>query len=293
MSTAPSSEPTARPIPKLAGVCGWPIHHSLSPVLHSYWLKEMGIAGAYVPFAVDPKTAAEAFRSLKQTSISGINVTLPLKSAAFKAADVATEEAQKLGVANCLYKSRGKLVAHNTDLEGFAAPLISKMGVERLQNGSALVIGAGGASRAVLGALLSLGSPEICLINRTDAKAEDLVQQVNVPSLYALPWAQRQEAVSRADLIVNASAGGMSGKPKLDISLADGRPGALVYDLIYTPRRTALMRGAKANGMEILGGLEMLIAQARPSFKLFFGAAPPPDLDPTAMLLEALRTGKR
>lgn len=283
----------SRPIPKMAGVCGWPIHHSLSPILHSYWLKEMGVAGAYVPFAVDPKTATRAFQSLKQTSISGVNVTLPLKSAAFEAADVATEGAQKLGVANCLYKSRGQLVAHNTDLEGFAAPLITKLGAERVQNGSALVIGAGGASRAVLGALLSLGVPEICLINRTDSKAEDLAAQVDVPSLYALPWAQREEAVTRADLIINASAAGMTGKPDLDISLEGGRPGGLVYDLIYTPRETRLMKRAKANGMETLGGLEMLIAQARPSFKLFFGQTPPMDMDPTEILFEALRTGRR
>jgi len=192
-----SQSTTERPIPRLAGVCGWPIHHSLSPIMHNWWLQQMGMVGAYVPFAVNPKGAIEAFQTLKQTSISGVNVTLPLKSSAFKAADLATEDAQKLGVANCLYKSRGQLVAHNTDLEGFAAPLIAKLGVERLQNGSALVIGAGGASRAVLGALLSLGVPEICLINRTDAKAEDLVSQVDVPSLYAVSWAQRQEAVAR------------------------------------------------------------------------------------------------
>ncbi|MEP4052670.1 MAG: shikimate dehydrogenase [Litorimonas sp.] len=282
-----------RPIPKLAGVCGWPIHHSLSPLLHSFWLKEMGLLGAYVPFAVDPNTAIEAFQSLKKTSISGVNVTLPLKSAAFQSADVATEEAQKLGVANCLYKSRGQLVAHNTDLEGFAAPLIAKLGADHIQNSSALVIGAGGASRAVLGALLSLGVPEICLINRTDAKAEDLVGQVDVPSLYALPWAQKAEAVSRADLIINASAAGMTGKPDLDISLSGGRESALVYDLIYTPRMTKLMKDAKANGMEVLGGLEMLIAQARPSFKLFFGQNPPMESDPTEILFNALKTGKR
>lgn len=283
----------SRPIPKLAGVCGWPIHHSLSPMLHSYWLKEMGVAGAYVPFAVDPKDAVRAFQSLKQTSIAGVNVTLPLKSAAFTAADVATEAAQKLGVANCLYKSKGRLVAHNTDLEGFAAPLMSRFGAERIQNSSALVIGAGGASRAVLGALLSLGMPEICLINRTDSKAEDLVSQVDVPSLYAQPWAQRQAAVARADLIINASAAGMKGKPKLDISLENGKAGGLVYDLIYTPRQTSLMRQAKANGMQTLGGLEMLIAQARPSFNLFFGQTPPLDLDPTQLLFEALKTGQR
>jgi len=283
----------SRPIPKLAGVCGWPIHHSLSPILHSWWLKQMGIAGAYVPFAVDPKNAVKAFQSLIQTSITGVNVTLPLKGLAFRAAEIATEDAQKLGVANCLYKSGGKLVAHNTDLEGFAAPLLAKQGVHRLQNGSVVVIGAGGASRAVLGALLSLGIPEICLVNRTDRKAEDLVEQVNVPSLYTLPWAKREEAIERADLIVNASSAGMTGKPALDVSLANGRTGALVYDLIYTPRQTALMKDALVNGMETLGGLEMLIAQARPSFKLFYGMLPSVELDPTDVLFDALKTGRR
>lgn len=283
----------SRPVPKLAGVCGWPIHHSLSPVLHSYWLKEMGLAGAYVPFAVDPKDAVDAFRSLKKTSIIGVNVTLPLKSAAFKAADIATADAQKLGVANCLYKSKGRLVAHNTDMEGFAAPLLSRFGAEKIQGGFVLVIGAGGSSRAVLGALLSLGMREVCVINRTDSKAEDLVSQVDVPNFYTLPWAQRQEAVARADLIVNATSAGMSGKPKLDISLEDGRAGSLVYDLVYTPRRTALMRQAKANGMQTLGGLEMLIAQARPSFRLFFGKTPPLEFDPTERLFDALKTGQR
>lgn len=280
-------------IPKLAGVCGWPIHHSLSPILHSYWLKQAGIAGAYVPFAVSPETAIEAFQSLKRTSITGVNVTLPLKGQAFQAGDIATDDAQKLGVANCLYKSKGQLVAHNTDMEGFAAPLLERMGASQLQNGSALVIGAGGASRAVLGALLSLGVPEICLTNRTDPKAEDLVSQVDVPSLYAVPWAQREIAVARADLIINASAAGMAGKPALDISLSDARSNALIYDLIYTPRVTPLMREAESRGLKTLGGLEMLIAQARPSFRLFYGQLPPTDADPTEILFDALRTGIR
>ena len=280
-------------IPKLAGVCGWPIHHSLSPILHSYWLKQMGIAGAYIPFAVNPNEAVEAFKSLKRTSISGVNVTLPLKGAAFHAADVATEDAQKLGVSNCLYKSGGQLIAHNTDLEGFAAPLINRLGVERLQNASVLVIGAGGASRAVLGALLSLGAPEICLMNRTIDRAEDLVKQVNVPSLFADNWARRQEAVARADIIVNASAAGMVGKPALDISLSNAQPSVLIYDLIYTPRLTPLMAEAEALGLDVMGGLEMLIAQARPSFKLFYGQTPPISLEPSETLFAALESGRR
>jgi len=177
----------SRPIPKMAGVCGWPIHHSLSPMLHSYWLREMGIAGAYVPFAVRPDEAVYAFRSLKRTSIAGVNVTLPLKNLAFKAADAATADAEKLGVANCLYKRGGNLIAHNTDLEGFAAPLIKAMGPSLIARTPAVVYGTGGAARAVIGALLALGSAEIRLCGRTDIRAESMVKDIGVPSLYAVP----------------------------------------------------------------------------------------------------------
>ncbi len=272
----------------LAGVCGWPIHHSLSPLMHSYWLKEMNISGAYVHFAVRPDEAVEAFQSLKRTSIAGVNVTLPLKVKAFEAADDSTPDARKLGVANCLYKRRGKLIAHNTDLEGFAAPLLSAFGAQKIANSSALVIGAGGAAQAVIGALLSLNCPEIRLTSRTDSKSEALSKSVNVPSLYTVPWAAREDALGKSGLIINASAGGMTGKPALDFDLSQALPGAFIYDLIYTPRTTPLLKQAKKLGLPYLGGLEMLIAQARPSFKLFYGVRPPDNLDPTDVLLEAL-----
>ena len=126
--------------PKIAGVCGWPIHHSLSPLLHNYWLKMMNIKGAYIPFAVREDTAMEAFTSLKKTTISGVNVTMPLKSIAYEAADDVTEDARLLGVANCLYIREGKLVAHNTDMEGFLTPLVAKIAVEELTRRSVLVI---------------------------------------------------------------------------------------------------------------------------------------------------------
>lgn len=274
---------------KLAGVCGWPIHHSLSPILHSYWLREMGMMGAYVHFAVRPDTALHAFKSLKNTSITGVNVTLPLKQTAFEAADEYTPDARKLGVANCLYKRNGKLVAHNTDLEGFAAPLLSNFGAQEVMSTPALVIGTGGAAQAVIGALFSLNCPEIRIIGRTDEKAEALASEFNVPSLYAVPWAKRHQAISTAGLIINASAGGMKGKPDLDISLASAATGTFIYDLIYTPRRTSLLKQAERLGLPHIGGLDMLIAQARPSFKLFFGERPPDALDPTKILLKALK----
>lgn len=284
-------EKTAKGEPlKLAGVCGWPIHHSLSPVLHSFWLQKMGINGAYVHFAVRADKALDAFRSLKRTSITGLNVTLPLKHLAFEAADESTPDARKLGVANCLYKRGGKLIAHNTDLEGFAAPLLAHFGAHEVMSVPAMIIGAGGAAQAVIGALLSLNCPEIRITSRTDSRAEALAAEINVPSLYTVPWAKREQALQTSGLVINASAGGMSGKPALDISLAGAEPGTFIYDLVYTPRVTPLLAQAKRLGLPCLGGLEMLVAQARPSFKLFYGVRPPDDLDPTDKLLKILES---
>lgn len=279
-------------IAKIAGVCGWPIHHSLSPDLHNFWLRELGVSGAYVSFAVRPDEAIYAFQSLKHTSISGVNVTLPLKKLAYEAADEISPDARKLGVSNCLYKRDGKLIAHNTDLEGFIAPLLENMGPKRLVKNPALVIGTGGAAKAVIGALMAVGVPEIRLLGRTDIKAENLAGEINVPSLYNLPWDKRNSAVSGVGLIVNASAGGMSGKPGLDISLAKASSETFIYDLIYTPRQTKLLREAKRRGLKHLGGLEMLIAQARPSFKLFYGIEAPREPDPASLLWAALK-GRR
>jgi len=273
----------------LAGVCGWPIHHSLSPVLHNFWLKELGLSGAYVHFAVRPDDALRAFRSLKKTSIAGVNVTLPLKSLAFEAADEQTPDAMKLGVSNCLYKRKGKLIAHNTDLEGFAAPLLLALNARQLSETPTVIIGTGGAAKAVIGALLSLNVPEIRILGRTDSKAEDIAKAVNLPSIYNLPWESRHKSVHNAGLIINASAGGMRGKPALDFDISHVSPGALVYDLIYTPQRTKLLKDAKKAGCRTLGGLDMLIGQARPSFKLFYGVAPPAEPNPKPVLIEALR----
>lgn len=278
----------SRPIARIAGVAGWPIHHSLSPLLHTLWLKELGLSGAYIPFAVHPDEAKYAFSTLPKTTLAGMNVTVPLKRLAFEAADETTPDAAKLGVANCLYVRKGKLVAHNTDMEGFAAPLLQHLSAKQLMKMSAVVIGAGGASRAVIGALLSLGVPEIRLVNRTDETARKLADSVSVPSLWAAPWEQRHEALRGAGLVVNATSAGMSGKPKLDINIAYAPEDALVYDLIYTPLETRLLRDARLRGMPYLGGLDMLIAQARPSFKIFFGQLPPMSIDAKSVLIKEL-----
>lgn len=262
-------------IPKMAGVCGWPIHHSMSPVLHGYWLKQLGINGAYTMFAVHPSEAVHAFQSLKRTTISGVNVTIPLKGKAFEAADEVSKDAQKLEVCNLLYTRGQRLIGHNTDVEGFSEPLLRRVGRNFILNNTVLVIGAGGAARAVIGALLDIGAPEIRVINRTDLRAETLVANVSIPSLYAVPWAERNQAAYGVGLVINASAAGMHGKNPLDIDLSYVTPNGWVYDLIYTPQETPLLLNAKQLGLNTIGGLDMLIAQARPSFQLLFGEAPP------------------
>lgn len=267
----------ARLIPKVAGVCGWPIHHSMSPALHNFWLKELGLNGTYAMFAVHPDEAVHAFQSLKQTTITGVNVTIPLKGKAYEAADEVTPDAQKLGVCNLLYTRENRLIGHNTDMEGFSEPLLRRVGQNFIRKSTVVVIGAGGASRAVLGALMAIGAPEIRLINRTDARAEKVAESINIPSLYALPWVERDNAVYGADLVINASAAGMHGNNPLDIDLSYVTPGGWVYDLVYTPQDTPLLVQARQNGLNTIGGLDMLIAQARPSFRLLYGVAPPLD----------------
>lgn len=277
-----------RLIPKMAGVCGWPVHHSMSPILHNYWLKQLGIRGAYTMFAVHPSEAVRAFKSLKRTTIAGVNVTIPLKGKAYEAADELSKDAQKLGVCNLLYTRGQRLVGHNTDMEGFSEPLLRRVGRNFILNNTVLVIGAGGAARAVLGALLDIGAPEIRLINRTDERAEALAGTINIPSLYAVPWAERNNAVYGVGLVINASAGGMHGKNALDVDLSYVAPDGWVYDLIYTPQETPLLAQAHRFGLNTIGGLDMLIAQARPSFQLLFGEAPPLVSDVKSIIMRRL-----
>jgi len=274
---------------KLAGVAGWPVHHSVSPILHNYWLKNCVVAGAYTMFAVNPNEAVSAFQSLKKTTITGLNVTIPLKALAYEAADEVSSDARNLGVCNVLYKQNGKLIGHNTDMEGFAAPLLERVGHHFILNNAITIIGAGGVGRAVLGSLLALGAPEIRLLNRTDERAKKLAAHVNIPNLYACAWKNRQNAISDAGLVINASAAGMVGHDKLDIDISVMRKKSWIYDLVYTPLITPLMRQADDHGLKTIGGLDMLIAQARPSFKLFYGLEAPKNIGAKDMLIRHLK----
>lgn len=282
----------ADPHIKIAGVTGWPVHHSLSPFIHNLWLKELGIHGAYTLFAVHPNEAVHAFKSLIHTTISGVNVTIPLKEKAYAAADILTPDAQKLGACNLLYTQSKKLVGHNTDVEGFLNPLLKKVGQRFILGNTVLVIGAGGAARAVIGALLSIGAPEIRVINRNDERAEGLVKQINIPSLYAMPWKERNNAIYGTGLVINASAGGMKNGSALDIDLSYVMPDGYVYDLVYTPQNTELLKQARGLGLQTIGGIDMLIAQARPSFSLLFGQTAPINIGLKRLLKQKLKAAQ-
>jgi len=273
---------------KTACVIGDPIDHSLSPLLHNYWIKALGLQAHYdrLQIKID-RFNKDVTNCFNDHNFMGMNITLPHKQAALALASYASTEAKKAGAANLLVRRDGKLWAHNTDIEGFTGPLMKTRGSKELEGSTIVIIGAGGAARAALIGARKLNPQKIILLNRTDEKAKMLAEGFGEPVM-AYPWADRQKALRGATLLVNASAAGMAGKPALDLRCEGLAPGGLVYDLIYTPLETPLLAEARTTGYGTLNGLDMLIGQARPSFEAFFGEPPPADDGVKAILIKAL-----
>lgn len=274
----------------LAGLVGWPVAHSLSPALHRAWIAAAGLDADYVAFAVDPRHAPQAIAATPAFGLRGVNVTLPYKELALSLAGDASPTARRLGAANVLLVGPdGRLHADNTDGVGFLAAL---EGLPRDRSRPALILGAGGAARAAAFALIEDGAREIRVANRDAARAKRLAADVRGAGARAIAadWAERASAVLTADvgLLVNATPLGMNDQPQLDFDLANLPREAVVYDLLYRPRPTALVARARAAGLAALDGLAMLIAQARPSFELFFGRPPPEGVDLEAILAAKL-----
>lgn len=258
---------------KLAGVMGWPIAHSRSPRIHGYWLDEYGIDGAYVPLAIRPEDLAEAFLALPKVGFRGWNITLPHKEAALRLVQCLTPAAERIGAVNTVtVQPDGTLSGDNTDAFGFLAHL-EQSAPEWQRQQPAVVLGAGGAARAVCFALLDAGVPEIRLINRTLARAENLAA-ANGDAVSAVPWAKRDDAMSGAGLLVNTTSLGMHGQPPLDVRLDALSADAVVNDIVYVPLETPLLAQAKARGLRAVDGLGMLLHQARPGFERWFGRRP-------------------
>lgn len=263
----------------LAGVIGAPVAHSLSPCLHGAWLARYGIAGHYVPFHVEPSDFAEVLRALPKLGVAGANVTIPHKVAALGLADQASDAARAIGAANMLtFCCDGSVEADNSDHYGFMANLRAGAPDWRATGTQVLVLGAGGASRAVLYALREAGVAEIYLGNRTLETAEGLADIFGDP-VRVVPWEEVPDLLSAADLVVNTTSLGMTGQPPLTFSLDGLRAGQVVTDLVYAPLETELLQVARSAGATAVDGLGMLLHQAVPAFERWFGRRPDVDED--------------
>lgn len=267
----------------LAGVMGWPIAHSRSPALHGHWLARYGIAGAYLPLAVSPERLGDAMRGLAALGFRGCNVTVPHKEAVLQLVDVADPSAARVGAVNTIIVGPdGRLEGRNTDGFGFLANLGGALDTGR----PAVVIGAGGAARAILVALQDAGVPEIRLANRTPERTAAVCAELGAP-LQAVAWSDRAASLAGAGLLVNTTTQGMDGHPPLELDLAALPPDALVTDIVYTPLVTPLLAAAAARGNRTIDGLGMLLHQARPGFEVWFGVAPTVDAVLRAAVLAA------
>jgi shikimate dehydrogenase len=266
-----SHTPTGRA--RLAGVMGWPVGHSRSPMLHGFWLRTYGVDGAYVPLAVRPERLEAALRGLQALGFAGANATVPHKEALLGLVDSIAPEARRIGAVNTLViDADGRIEGRNTDGFGFIENLRTSPGWTAAA-GPAVVLGAGGAARAVLAALLDTGAPEVRLVNRTAVRAEALAAAIGGP-IAVHPWEQAERALAGAALLVNTTTLGMTGQPPLDLDLRTLPTEALVNDIVYVPLETPLLQAARARGNRTVDGLGMLLHQARPGFAAWFGAEP-------------------
>ena len=257
-----------------AGVMGWPVDHSRSPALHGFWLKTYGIDGTYERIPVKPEDLEKALRSLPEHGFAGCNLTLPHKEAAVAIVDEVSPEGRRIGAVNTIFVTPdGRLKATNTDAYGFITSLRTGAPAYQPKSGMAVVLGAGGAARAICVALLDAGVPEVRLINRTPARAEQLAKDVG-GALAVSTWADRNAALKNAALLVNTTTQGVKGQPPLDIDLAALPQEAVVTDIVYVPLETPLLAVARARGNIVVDGLGMLLYQAQPGFEGWFGKRP-------------------
>lgn len=259
---------------RVAGVMGWPVGHSRSPRLHGYWLEHYGIDGAYVPLPVRPGSLAQALAALSALGLAGVNLTLPHKEAALSLVGRLDPVARRIGAVNTVVVAEdGTLVGSNTDAFGFMENLRAGAPHWRASSGPAVVLGAGGAARAVGVALLDAGVPEIRFVNRTKERAEALAATMD-PRCRATDWGKREQALGAANLLVNTTSLGMTGQPSLELDLRELPEDALVNDIVYVPLETPLLRDARRRGNPVVDGLGMLLHQGRPGFKAWFGIDP-------------------
>jgi len=260
---------------RLAGVMGWPVAHSRSPQLHGHWLARYGIDGAYVPLPVKPEHLAEALLALPKLGFAGVNLTVPHKEAALTLMTDLEPLARRIGAVNTvIVRADGTLAGRNTDAYGVHMSLDEGAPLWRRHTGPAVVLGAGGAARAVGAALVDQGGvSELRLVNRSRVRAEALAAALGGP-IRVFGWEEAGRALAGATLLVNATTLGMAGQPPLTLALDPLDPAATVLDLVYAPVETGLLRAARARSLIAVDGIGMLLHQARPGFAAWFGVDP-------------------
>jgi shikimate dehydrogenase len=259
---------------RLAGVMGWPVAHSRSPKLHNYWIQKYGLNGSYVLLPVQPDNLQAAVAGLPALGFAGCNITIPHKVTAMELVHEVDANAKRMGAINTIVVQQdGSLKGFNNDGFGYIQSLLDAQPDWRADTGPITVLGAGGAARAVVLSLAERGAKEIRLLNRSDAKAQELANVFGAP-VKAMPWSQRHEALAGIALLVNTTNQGMHGNPALDLDLTQLPTTALVSDIIYVPLETPLLAAARARGNRTVNGLGMLLNQARPAFHAWFGVMP-------------------
>ena len=259
---------------KLAGVMGMPIYQSRSPLIHNHWIALYGIKAAYGHFPVQIDQVEAAIRGLSALGLAGCNITLPHKVKAMALMDHLTPMAQRVGAINCIVvQADGSLHGHNNDGYGYLQSIKDEKPDWRADAGPITLLGAGGAARAVIIALIDAGALEIRLLNRSRDKAEQLAA-LNPQVVKVHDWSERHAALAGAAMLINTTNQGMYDQPPLDLVLDDLPRTALVSDLIYVPLETPLINAAKARGHVAINGLGMLLNQAVPAFEAWFGVKP-------------------
>ncbi len=256
-----------------AAVIGWPIHHSKSPLIHGYWLAKAGILGSYEAIGMAPESFVAGINDLILQGYAGCNVTIPHKETALKIADVVSDKAQSIGAANTLVFKEGKIFADNTDGIGFINNLKQGAPDWHASAGTALVLGAGGAARAIVYALLQEGAQKVIIANRTLEKAKTLADFFG-DKVNAVPLNAIQKTLKETQTLVNTTALGMTGQPKLIIDISSLPKSALVTDIVYNPLSTDMLKQAQNHGLVTVDGLGMLLHQAVPGFEAWFGVRP-------------------
>ncbi len=268
----------------LAGVMGWPVMHSRSPMLHNYWFKKHELAGTYVPLAIRPEGLAAALRALHPLRFAGCNLTIPHKEQAMTLVDEVDALAKAIGAISCVVvRPDGSLSGTNNDCYGFVHAIKQEQPGWRADAGPIVVIGAGGGSRAVCYGLAQEGAREIKLVNRTLDRAQAIARGFGGP-IRALPWDERHEALEGAAMVVNTTSCGMVGQPALDINLDKLPKNALAADIIYIPLETPFLAAARKRGNRTVNGLGMLLNQGRPAWKAWFGIEPEVTAELRAMI---------